>query len=114
MQSSPEIHLNIEKINIAEVPVDGEKMQNWLDQQFRKKDRYTAFTLGKAVSDLRLNPAEKKVPLKSSSHTSTFIHRYRVAVSQYVRDLNCLAHELTFLVMQEGLFMINQVKQKRA
>nr|XP_022313315.1 1-acyl-sn-glycerol-3-phosphate acyltransferase epsilon-like [Crassostrea virginica] len=39
MQSSPEIHLNIEKINIAEVPVDGEKMQNWLDQQFRKKDR---------------------------------------------------------------------------
>ena len=62
MQSSPEIHLNIEKINIAEVPVDGEKMQNWLDQQFRKKDRYTAFTLGKVVSDRRLNPAEKRSP----------------------------------------------------
>lgn len=40
MQSSPEIHLNVEKIKISDVPTDGNQLQTWLDQQFQKKDRY--------------------------------------------------------------------------
>lgn len=39
MQASPEIHLNVEKIKITDVP-DGDQLQAWLDQQFQKKDRY--------------------------------------------------------------------------
>lgn len=40
MQASPEIHLNVEKIKIKDVPTDGDQLQAWLDQQFQKKDRY--------------------------------------------------------------------------
>ncbi|XP_052688152.1 1-acyl-sn-glycerol-3-phosphate acyltransferase epsilon-like [Crassostrea angulata] len=39
MQASPEIHLNVEKIKITDVPTDGDQLQAWLDQQFQKKDR---------------------------------------------------------------------------
>lgn len=40
MQASSEIHLNVEKIKIKDVPTDGDQLQAWLDQQFQKKDRY--------------------------------------------------------------------------
>lgn len=40
MQASPEIHLNVEKIKIKDVPTDGDQLQAWLDQQFQKKDGY--------------------------------------------------------------------------
>ncbi|XP_062593774.1 1-acyl-sn-glycerol-3-phosphate acyltransferase epsilon-like [Saccostrea cucullata] len=39
MQTSPEIHLNVEKIKVSDVPSDTEKLQTWLDNQYQKKDR---------------------------------------------------------------------------
>ncbi|XP_048762547.1 1-acyl-sn-glycerol-3-phosphate acyltransferase epsilon-like [Ostrea edulis] len=39
MQTSPEIHLNIEKVKVTDVPDDVNKLQAWLEQQFQKKDR---------------------------------------------------------------------------
>lgn len=52
MQASPEIHLNVEKIKITDVPTDGDQLQAWLDQQFQKKDRYGLSLAIRTASDL--------------------------------------------------------------
>lgn len=37
---SPDIHVNIERINIEDVPVLDKELRDWLYKQFQKKERY--------------------------------------------------------------------------
>ncbi|XP_052095605.1 1-acyl-sn-glycerol-3-phosphate acyltransferase epsilon-like [Mytilus californianus] len=39
MGKSPEIHMNVERINIKDIPIEDSKLQQWCYKQFAKKDR---------------------------------------------------------------------------
>ena len=40
MKKSPELHLNLERIDIADIPADDKALQSWIFAQFRKKERF--------------------------------------------------------------------------